>query len=149
MPQWAWTSRARCPQGGTQLCQKACHFPLLKNAKKAQKFQDTSKFLSFEVFMSLLGSLGNFWGLLGTFEVFYGGGKQLALPKQKRNFVLFLQDISKELTQEQLRNMQVFNQTPRTWYFVTKTVLTYSEKKQNNLFKQWKVRTIFCNRMLF
>ena len=36
-------------------------------------------------------------------------------------------------------------------YFVTEIVLTYCEKKShwNNLFKRWKVKAIFGNRMLF
>ena len=125
----AWTLRARCPRGGIQLCPKACHFPSLKNAKNAQKFQDTSKFLSFELvggFLSLFGSFGAFEGLLLSFIFFYGGGKQLALPKglpfsldQKRNFVLlFFQDISKELTLKQLKNIQL--DTQKMLYVFTK-----------------------------
>ena len=68
----------------------------------------------------------------------------------------------------------VCKEAPQKWYFVTKIVLTYCEKKivlvienkfwksrlkaeelqncwdhKNNLFKQWKDRTIFGNRMLF
>ena len=73
-------------------------------------------------------------------------------------------------------NLFLFLQSCQEYcYFVTKIVLTYSEKKNilfrdgeknlysslkaknlqnfwdhlNNLFKQWKVRTIFGNRMLF